>query len=204
MTIRWERLARETVFEGRVLELRRDRIRLVADGRESESVYDVVHHRGAAAVVALFEDDTVALLRQFRYPVEETIWSKAFIMERERYDGADVAHLLRCRGKQLDWRRLLDRFGTHWPVLMSYLVLYGFIYPDSQDQIPEWVRTELVGRWLRAPTEETQPAVCNGTLLSREQFLSDLEFWKYRDARQPPHGSLSESDIDRWTPGSGA
>ena len=74
MTVRWERLARETVFEGRVVELRRDRIRLFADGRERESVHDVVHHRGAAAVVALFEDDTVALLRQFRYPVEETIW----------------------------------------------------------------------------------------------------------------------------------
>src|SRR4029434_9723712 len=25
-------------------------------------------------------------------PVEEMIWSKAFIQERERYDGADVAH----------------------------------------------------------------------------------------------------------------
>lgn len=27
-------------------------------------------------------------------PAEETIWQKAFVMERERYDGADVAHLL--------------------------------------------------------------------------------------------------------------
>ena len=27
-------------------------------------------------------------------PAEEMIWSKAFIMERERYDGNDVAHLL--------------------------------------------------------------------------------------------------------------
>lgn len=31
-------------------------------------------------------------------PVEETIWSKAFIMERERYDGADIAHLVHARG----------------------------------------------------------------------------------------------------------
>ena len=27
--------------------------------------------------------------------MEESLWQKAFIMERERYDGADVAHLLR-------------------------------------------------------------------------------------------------------------
>ena len=28
-------------------------------------------------------------------PAEEMIWSKAFIQERERFDGADVLHLLR-------------------------------------------------------------------------------------------------------------
>lgn len=29
-------------------------------------------------------------------PPEEMIWAKAFVMERERYDGADVAHLIRA------------------------------------------------------------------------------------------------------------
>ena len=36
-------------------------------------------------------------------PPEEMIWSKAFIMERERYDGADVAHLILACGRELDW-----------------------------------------------------------------------------------------------------
>ena len=35
-------------------------------------------------------------------PPEEMIWSKAFIMERERYDGNDVIHLLRARAGSLD------------------------------------------------------------------------------------------------------
>src|SRR5207245_465606 len=34
-------------------------------------------------------------------PVEEMIWSKGLIMERERFDGADVIHLLRARGARL-------------------------------------------------------------------------------------------------------
>ena len=38
-------------------------------------------------------------------PPEETIWSKAFVMERERYDGADITHLLRAYGHRLDWER---------------------------------------------------------------------------------------------------
>src|SRR5438270_3674228 len=35
-------------------------------------------------------------------PVEEMIWQKTFIQERERYDGADIAHLLLARGRDLD------------------------------------------------------------------------------------------------------
>ena len=52
-------------------------------------------------------------------PAEETIWSKAFVMERERYDGADVAHLILAHGERLDWKRLLARFGPHWRVLLA-------------------------------------------------------------------------------------
>ena len=29
-------------------------------------------------------------------PAEESLWSKAFVMERERFDGADVAHIILC------------------------------------------------------------------------------------------------------------
>ncbi len=54
-------------------------------------------------------------------PVEEMIWSKAFVMERERYDGADISHLIRACHGQLDWHRLVTRFGPHWRVLLSHL-----------------------------------------------------------------------------------
>ena len=44
---------------------------------------------------------------------EEMIWSKAFVMERERYDGADILHILRKSAREVDWVRLLRRFGPH-------------------------------------------------------------------------------------------
>ncbi|MBO0699912.1 MAG: nucleotidyltransferase, partial [Zavarzinella sp.] len=44
-------------------------------------------------------------------PPEESVWSKAFIMERHRFDGADINHLIQAYGHRMDWRRLLDRFG---------------------------------------------------------------------------------------------
>src|ERR1051325_4318624 len=43
---------------------------------------------------------------------EELIWMKAYIMERERYDGADVAHLFLSCADRMDWKHLLARFGA--------------------------------------------------------------------------------------------
>src|SRR5207248_659415 len=81
-------------------------------------------------------------------PAEEMIWQKSYIMERERFDGADVAHLLRARGPALDWDRLLRRFGAHWRVLLSHLVLFGFVYPSEQDKVPRRVLHDLAERLL--------------------------------------------------------
>lgn len=133
-------------------------------------------------------------------PVEETIWSKAFIMERERYDGADIAHLLRARSQDLDWTRLMRRFGPHWRVLLSYLVLFGFIYPGERDIVPRWVLDRLVAE-LQHESRIPPPSekICQGTLFSRAQYLVDTDHWHYQDARLLPAGFMSQHDINHWT-----
>jgi hypothetical protein len=133
-------------------------------------------------------------------PAEEMIWTKAMIMERERYDGADVTHLLRARADDLDWPRLVHRFGDHWRVLLSQLVLFGYIYPAERDRIPSRVMDDLIDR-LAAETHADPPAerLCRGTLLSREQYLIDVERWGYRDARLKPDSAMTQRDIDQWT-----
>jgi hypothetical protein len=135
-------------------------------------------------------------------PAEEMIWSKAFIMERERYDGNDVMHLLRARAGSLDWRRLIDRFGHRWRVLLAHLVLFGFVYPAERRGVPEAVTWELLAR-LRAEgaAEPPRDRVCQGTLLSRAQYLMDIGPWGYRDARLAPDVRMGPEDIDLWTRG---
>jgi hypothetical protein len=120
-------------------------------------------------------------------PPEETIWSKAFVMERERYDGADVAHLLHAWGERLDWNRLLDRFDLHWRVLFSHLILFGFIYPFERGCIPAFVMDDLLDR-LQSEVYviPTAGRLCQGTLLSKVQYATDVERWGYQDARFPP------------------
>lgn len=131
-------------------------------------------------------------------PIEETIWSKAFVMERERFDGHDVAHLVRAAGDRLDWPRLVRRFGNHWRVLLAHLVLFGFIYPDRRDSIPESVTRELTDRLLHEEPS-TDPGVCQGTLLSRSQFLTDVADQGLVDARREPRGSMTPRQIELWT-----
>jgi Uncharacterised nucleotidyltransferase len=133
-------------------------------------------------------------------PAEEMIWSKAFIMERERYDGADIAHLLRARGPEIDWPRLLTRFAERWRVLLGHLVLFGFVYPSERAAIPAWVMQDLVGRLDAELAETPDPdRVCHGPELSRAQYLVDVHRWGYRDARRQPEGNMTRDEIARWT-----
>jgi len=132
-------------------------------------------------------------------PPEELIWSKAFIQERERFDGADVAHIFKARGDRMDWSRLTGRFAQNWRVLYSHLVLFGYIYPDHRALVPSWVMTEMNTRLI----EETTTAVpvdrvCNGPVLSRQQYLPDLADG-YEDARLAPGGNMTEEQVAAWT-----
>jgi hypothetical protein len=133
-------------------------------------------------------------------PAEEMIWSKAFIMERERFDGADIAHLLRARGPHLDWARLLTRFGRHWRVLYAHLVLFGFVYPSERSRVPAAVMEVLAGRLAAEEAGGEAPRrVTYGTLLSRAQYLTDIEGGELEDGRDDPDVHMTPDDIELWT-----
>jgi len=130
-------------------------------------------------------------------PVEEMIWSKSFLMERERFDGADVLHLIRARQKEINWPRLLSRFGEHWRVLLSHLVLFPYVYPN--EPAPQDVIDELLARAGNEVKADEGIRLCRGPLLSRAQYLVDVERWNYVDAREVPLGTMTPEEIDVWT-----
>lgn len=134
-------------------------------------------------------------------PAEEMIWSKAFVLERERYDGADVLHVVRDCGARLDWQRLLRRFGAQWRVLYAHLVLFGFVYPGERDRVPAWVMKALARRMeAERDNDPAAAGVCRGTLLSREQYLVDVERLGYLDGRlASPEVHMSPKDVEVWT-----
>jgi hypothetical protein len=170
------------------------------------NVLDVIHSSGNGvvevddewfhnAVEGIVLERTVLLT-----PAEETIWSKAFVMERERFDGADINHLLRACADTLDWDRLLRRFDPDWHLLLAHLILFSYVYPAEARRIPDMVLWQLVDRLQR---ERSGPVhidpLCRGPLLSRAQYLIDIREWDYRDPRLPPWGKMTPEQIDLWT-----
>jgi hypothetical protein len=133
--------------------------------------------------------------------MEDSFLSKAFIMERERFDGADIAHLVEANAEHIDWPRLLERFGAHWRVLLAHLTLFGFIYPAQRHRVPAWLMQDLTARLAAEAAAPPPPDlhVCAGTLLSREQYLADVEQRGYVDGRLTTASTMTPEDVARWT-----
>jgi len=144
-------------------------------------------------------DDELLGLRVKLCAPEEMIWMKAYIMERERFDGADIVHILRRCAVELDWPHLVRRFGLDWRVLLSHLILFGYIYPSERHRIPVAVMDDLITRLRNEASTPGPNRLCRGTLLSRKQYLVDIQEWGFRDARLEDRVHMNEKDIARWT-----
>jgi hypothetical protein len=57
---------------------------------------------------------------------------------------------------------------------------------------------DLSGR-LAALEQNDAGRVCYGTLLSREQYLYDVDVLGYEDARLVPRGGMTLRDLEIWT-----
>ncbi|MBD5160773.1 MAG: NUDIX hydrolase [Oscillibacter sp.] len=63
-------LSSEKIFDGRILHIRRDTVRLPDGG---EATREVVDHPGGVCVLALDEENRALLVSQFRYPYEKVL-----------------------------------------------------------------------------------------------------------------------------------
>lgn len=59
-----------TVYDGRILRLEVDRVRVPGGG---ESVREVVRHQGASVMIPVADDGRLLFVRQFRYPTGEVL-----------------------------------------------------------------------------------------------------------------------------------
>jgi hypothetical protein len=132
----------------------------------------------ADAPEALLFDTKVHLV-----PPTQFIWSKIFVADRYRYDGADVAHMILKRSADIDWRQLISSMELYWEVLLMAVLNFRFVYPSERHVIPRWVMDELLERLeaqLDMPSAEMK--VCRGRIFSPRDYTIDVNEWGFSEA----------------------
>ncbi|GAB3811670.1 nucleotidyltransferase [Pontibacter rugosus] len=114
-------------------------------------------------------------------PAETLIWSKLYVQNRERYDGADINHIILRYGEKLDWKWLWRHMDAHWHLLLSQVLSFQFVYPSERDIIPRWLFDELM---VRAQDQYDMPLpkekICRGPLIDQTQYATDITEWDYK------------------------
>jgi ADP-ribose pyrophosphatase len=148
--------ASETLFEGRVVSLRRDTVRM-SDG--ALAVREVVEHPGAVGVVALDDDANVVLVNQYRHPVgrrlDELPAGLLDVAGESALAGAQRELAEEARLAADDWHVLVDLYPSPG---MSSEAIRLYLARGLRDQEPDALFTadneELTLTVQRVPLAE--------------------------------------------------
>lgn len=109
---------------------------------------------------------------------EELVASKIFVTRRERFDGADIAHVIYGTYPSFDWDRELRLVGEQWEMLLWSLVFFRYIYPAQTHYVPAKVWNELLERFQREIAQPDSNAKFRGSLVDDNMFAIDLNEWR--------------------------
>lgn len=153
-------IASETIYEGRVINLRKDEV-LLSNGHVAHR--EIVEHRGAICVVVVGDDGKVMLVRQFRKPAEQALLElPAGSLEKDE-DPLECAH-----------RELLEECGLKaaqmTPLFQCYLApgysseyMYGFVARELEKVEAQPEEDEILE--LESYTlEELLPMIADGRI----------------------------------------
>src|SRR6516165_9621717 len=108
---------------------------------------------------------------------EELLASKLFVIRRERFDGADIAHIIYSSRGCLDWDRILKLAGEHWEILLWTLMLFRYVYPAHSNYVPQALWRDLLARLQRDITTPDGTAKFRGSLVDDNMFAIDVNEW---------------------------
>jgi ADP-ribose pyrophosphatase len=174
----------ETIYVGKIFALRADEVRMPGGGTARR---EVVEHYGAVGVVALDENDHVAMVYQYRHPVGRRLWElPAGLLDI----NGEAPHLSAAR--ELEEEAGLE--ARDWGVLVDVISAPGFsdecvrIYlatgitdvgrPDAHDE-----EADLKLEWF--PLAEAVEMVLRGDIVNSLAVAGILAAWTIdRDVRE--------------------
>ncbi len=103
-------------------------------------------------------------------PIEELIWSKLYVLQRERTDWGDVLNLIAAQAASIDWEHLISRLSDDTPLLAAVLVVFGWLTPSRAQAIPVTV-------WQRLGLPAPQPNLESPAETRARAALIDSRPW---------------------------
>jgi 8-oxo-dGTP pyrophosphatase MutT (NUDIX family) len=159
----YEVLSSETVYEGRIISLRKDDVAMPGD---TSSQRDVVVHPGAVGVVALDQDDRVLLVNQYRHPVRARLDElPAGLLDKPGEPALDAARreLAEEAGLAADtWHVLVDAYSTPGMADEAIRVFLARDLREVDQDVQEHEEADMSTAWV--PLEEAVRRVLAGEL----------------------------------------
>jgi hypothetical protein len=113
-------------------------------------------------------------------PPEELLWTKLYVMQRDRCDWPDLLNILRASGGSLNWEHLLARVGDDVGLVGGLLSVYAWLCPGRVWELPPWL-------WGRVGLAAPRPGL--GACDPRRVELLDSRDW-FGERHSAAPGSL--------------
>ena len=173
-----EKIGGERVYQGRILDLEVDRVRL-SNGTETSR--EVVRHRGAAVVLPLHPDGLIVLVNQFRYPTGEVLLE----LPAGKLDSGESAR--ECAARELEeetgWRAgAIHELGAFYtsPGFTDEL-LHAFVATHLRTAEDVMADPDEVIELVTLTVDETLAAARDGTIKDGKTLaallLAKLQGW---------------------------
>lgn len=159
----YEVLSSETVYEGRVISLRKDEVAMPGD---TSSQRDVVVHPGAVGVVALDKDNRVLLVNQYRHPVRARLDElPAGLLDKPGEPALEAIRreLAEEAGLAADtWHVLVDAYSSPGMADEAIRVFLARDLREVHQDVQEHEEADMTTEWV--PLDEAVRRVLAGEL----------------------------------------
>ena len=115
--------------------------------------------------------------------LEELIATKVYLAARDRFDGADIVHLIRAVRGEVDWEHVVHLLGGDEEVVLWHLLLFDMVYPGHSEFLPRGLMERAFARAQARWAQPHDPRRFRGMLFDPEALAIDVREWGYEDDR---------------------
>lgn len=115
--------------------------------------------------------------------IEELILSKVYVARMDRFDGADIAHIIRGSDGKVDWERIRRSLGVDQALLLWHFIFFQVVYPGHVRLLPLSMMDQIYDSLRESRSGSAHEKTFRGMLVDPVSFAVDCDLWGYEDLR---------------------